>query len=251
MITNYSALIIDDEIENIQLLEIYIKKYCKEINEIHFCTTIEEGVDKYLEFHPNILFLDIHLGELSTSFTLLENCRTDESEIIFISSYEEYALKAISFNVTAYLIKPLLSNQLVAAVQKAIRNLELKSSYNQNLHQIAISNPKNSSLIAVASIEKIEFIHTDDIVYLEADGRYTLFYLRSGKAVVSCKNIGEYEKNLDQNIFFRVHYKYILNLYRVVNINKAAGNYCEMVTGKLIPIAKRRQELLFKFLNLK
>lgn len=100
-------------------LEIYIKKYCKEINEIHFCTTIEEGVDKYLEFHPNILFLDIHLGELSTSFTLLENCRTDESEIIFISSYEEYALKAISFNVTAYLIKPLLSNQLVAVVLKS------------------------------------------------------------------------------------------------------------------------------------
>ena len=96
--TNYTALLLDDEVENIDLLEIYLKKYCDIFCTIYKATTLEEAISLCLEHKPDILFLDINLGEEKNSFTLLDNCVTDDNEIIFISSYNEYALKAIKKN---------------------------------------------------------------------------------------------------------------------------------------------------------
>lgn len=249
--SNYSALIIDDEIENIQLLKIFIEKYCKEINIIYTGTTLDKATELCLIHKPQILFLDIKLDDSSTSFTLLENCKDINAEVIFVSSYEEYALKAISLNATAYLMKPVQTTELVNAVSKAIHNIETKKLFQESISKTEIAPSAKLNIIFVPSVNKIDFVRIDEILYLEADGRYTVFHLITGITVVAVKNIGEYEKLLDQNIFFRTHHHYIININMVTNINKSQGNFCELNNGKSIPIAKRRQEQLYKFLNLK
>ena len=94
-------------------------------------------------------------------------------------------------------------------------------------------------------------LNTSEILYLEADGKYTVFYMSDNTKKVVSKNIGEYEKTLPDSIFFRIHHKYIVNLKKVLKINRSDGNYCQLLNGKTLSIAKRRQEELRKFLNLK
>lgn len=249
--STYSALIIDDEIENVELLKIFIQKYCKQITTIYYGTSLSEATNLYLEHKPNILFLDILLGNESNSFTFIENCCVNNSEVIFVSSYEEYALKAISFNVAAYLVKPIQIEQLVKAVDKAVENLQIKNIIQNFSEKNNFHKSDQSNIIYIPSVNKIDFIHDNEIIYLEAEGRYTVFHLLDNKKITAVKNIGEYEKTLNSSVFFRVHHKYIVNLNMILNINKAAGNYCEMKNKIAIPIAKRRQEELYKFLKIK
>jgi two-component system LytT family response regulator len=248
---NLKALILDDDKDNIDLLEIYLKKYCNFFCNIYKATSLEEGIYLCLEHKPDILFLDIDLGEEKNSFTLIENCLTDCNEIIFISSYNEYALKAIKINACAYLMKPIIPSELVQAVDKSIKNIENKKliKYANQLSDDAIS--KNQNIIAIASIEKIDLIKVNEIAYCQADGKYTRFFLKNGTEYTSSRNIGEYEQLLQNPSFFRVHHKYIVNIKAIISVNKKDGFYCELKGGKTIPIAKRRQEAFNKFLRLK
>jgi two-component system LytT family response regulator len=244
--TNYSALIVDDEIENIQLLELYLKKYFKQIDTLFSATTISEGIELFLVHKPSVLFLDIDLGSGNSSFTLLENYDTSSSKIIFISSYEEFALKAVNMEVLAYLLKPLKTNEFIASVSKAIEKL--------NDESITLSSKapaRNSNLIAIASIDKIELIPIDEILYCSADGKYTLFYTLSNKIYTSSRNLGEYQELLDYNSFFRIHHKHIVNINFVKAINKTEGYFCEMSNHDQLPISVRKQEEFNRFIRLK
>ncbi|MFT6065450.1 MAG: two-component system LytT family response regulator [Paraglaciecola sp.] len=114
-----------------------------------------------------------------------------------------------------------------------------------------MSSVINENLIALPNIHSIEFVDTQDILYLEADGNYTIFHLVDNITKVVSKNIGGYEKVLPINFFFRIHHKYIINFNKVSLISKTDGYYCELNNGEALPVAKRRQEELRKFLKLK
>lgn len=245
----YSALIVDDEIENSNLLKLYIQKYCKSIEALYTAHDVNGAIDQYLEHYPDILMLDIELESNTNSFQILEKIPNTNAEIIFVTSHKDYAIKAINaVKTAAYLVKPVKPADLIVAIDKAIKNIELK----QNSNAINTTNQQQyAEFVAIPSSNKIDIIHPEDIVYVEADGRYTIFHLTNGSHKIASRNLGEYEKQLDPQQFFRIHHGYIVNLNMVININKSAGNYCELLNGKALPIAKRRQEKLHRFLRVK
>lgn len=246
---NHSVLIVDDESDNIELLKIYLKKYCKSVDTIYTETTVEGAIESYCEHYPDILLLDIELGNDVTSFNILEALPNLLAEIVFITSHTEYAIKAINkVKPAAYLIKPIKPTDLIMAMDKVVSAIFNKKS--QSILKDQNAN-KYLNFVAIPSSNKIEVIHTEDIVYLQANGRYTTFFLLDGTQKVASRNLGEYEKQLDPNLFFRIHHSYIVNLNMVLNINKSAGNYCELSNKQSLPIAKRRQEQLHRFLKIK
>lgn len=245
----FKALIVDDEMENLTLLKILLTKLCKDdVKVVAQASNVEDAIEAYLKHKPDILFLDISLGESKTSFEIIESIENLESEIIFITSFDEFALKAIKHNVSSYLLKPLRQNELVNAVEKAVENCRDKDIIKSKFRR---SSKRSSELIAIPTVNNIELIRIEDVVYLEADGRYTIFYTTDGSTRIASRNLGEYEKIFNPNDFFRIHNRYLVNLNMVININKAAGNYCELLNNKALPIAKRRYEELNEFLNLK
>jgi two-component system LytT family response regulator len=246
----YRAIIIDDEQDSIDLLKIYLKKYCPKIEACSSATNVEDGIKLYYEEDPDIMFLDIELRD-ENSFEIIESISDLNCEIIFVSSYEQYALNAISYNITGYVLKPIEAKSLTKNVNKAIESIELKKHI-ESLEDEKLKNiVKTSSLIAIPSSTKIELLRSSDIIYAQADGRYTVFHLVNGESKVTTCNIGEYEKKLNPTEFVRIHHSYMVNLNMVKRIDVVGGYYCEMLNNKSLPIAKRKRDKLQRILKLK
>lgn len=249
-----NAIVIDDEINNVDLLVHFITKYCPQVNIIAQATTKTEGIALINKLKPQLIFLDIMLDE-GTGFDLLETIEVTNVKVIFVTAFDEYAVKAFKFNAVDYLLKPIEIDELVFAVNKSIADIE-KEQYTepkqlQNLYKSVTNNNLPLNLIAVPSTDKIDFIKIEDIIYLKSEGRYTIFNLKNNKQLVATKNLGEYENMLNANVFFRIHNSYLINLTKVTSINKVGGNYCVMENSEQLPIAKRRQDKLHRFLKIK
>jgi two-component system LytT family response regulator len=246
----FDALIVEDEQEHMDLLTLLLAQYCEEINLIGKARSIEEAKAILKESKPEIIFLDMNLnGE--NSFRILEKvANLQEVEIIVTSSHREYAIEAFKHLATDYILKPLKPEELMLSLKKAKRNIELRklaASKNQEL-------PKNNAplkFLAIPSMEDVEIVPIDQLVYLESDGRYTIFHMHDKTSKIASKNLGEYEKLLSRNNFFRIHHSLLVNMDFALNIHKKDGNYLKMKTQKYLPISKRRINSLYKFLNLK
>lgn len=246
----YKAYIVDDEADNIELLNYFLKKYCLNIEIIGESNTFQDCVDDLKVLKPEILFLDIKLNN-KNAFDILDIIDASESEIIFVTAYEEFALKAFKYNAIDYVLKPISIEDLIVSVNKAILRIEEKKMFeNQTLNNFASSKNTSSSVITISSIDKIEIIKKTDILFCKSDGRYTTLYLKDKTEVLACKNLGEFENQLKEENFFRIHNSFLVNINYVKNINKRVGYYCEMLNGAFLPIAKRRYQSFNTFINL-
>ena len=245
----FTCVIIEDDLDHIEILKIFLQNFCKEIKIMGSAETISDAKKILNELKPDIIFLDMELDGKS-SFRILEeiNC-LQEAEIIIISSHSEYALKAFEYMAVDFILKPLKPESLMLAVKKAKNNIELKMlSSMKNVEQDSNIVIKQ---LAIPSVESVEIIQVNQVLYLESDGRYTLFHLKDNSSVIASKNLGEYEKLLGNNHFFRIHHSLLVNMDYAVNIHKKDGNYLQLTSQKYLPISKRRVNSLYRFLNLR
>jgi two-component system LytT family response regulator len=240
----YSALLLDDNQDNNDLLKRYLNKCCPEIEPIFMACNLIDAFEIVQNHTINIFILDIDLGDGSTSFNFLENSKINEPEIIFISSFKDFAIETINYNAKAFLVKPLKIENLLPAVNKIINNIE------NRLKLVDLATLKNNKFIAISSLDKIDIILCDDIISCSADGKYTVFQTVQNKTYVSSRNLGEYERLFDPNQFYRIHHKHIVNLKHIVCINKTTGFYCDLSNGKNLPISKRKRDEIKKYLRL-
>lgn len=251
-----TALIIDDEENNTALLDYFIGKYCPEITKTIIVNSIEEAWKQYAEVSRqiNLIFIDIELNNGNSGFDFLNTIDCESVQIIFVTAYDEYAIRAFKYNAVDYLVKPLNIEDLQLAVKNACKRIEkgVKQQLNQLLQDAEWKRMfKPSKFIAVASTNKIEILAKDDIVHIRSDGKYTTFYTLTEK-YESSRNIGEYEQLLlNDELFIRVHHSHIVNLNFVKQINKDAGWTCLMEGDFLITVSRRKQDELTKALHLK
>jgi two-component system LytT family response regulator len=247
----YTCVIIDDEKSNLNLLKHFITNFLPNLKIIGEAFTVEEGIDTINSLKPEILFLDIQLNE-KNAFDILNNLDLGEFEVIFVTAFENYAVRAFKYNAIDYVLKPIIIDDLVLAAKKCIRRIEEKKSLvikdNSFDKKKASYSPK---FLYLPSLNKVDLIKIEEIVFCKSDGRYTSFFLKNNEEVVACKNLGQFEDLLDKTSFFRIHHSYIINLNYLISINKNKGYYCEMIDNIYLPVAKRRQESLCSFLKSK
>ena len=199
-------------------------------------------------------FLDILLDR-DNSFHLLENLEKTSFHIIFTTAYDEFAIKAFRYNATDYLLKPIVIDELVKAVDRVEEQIHKKEFvHREQIKQLSESILKKQPLnyLTVSGMDRVDFIQPEDIIYLKSAGHYTEFYLQDKKRkIISSRPIGEYETILPQDRFYRIHNSFLINLGALININKKAGNYCELTNGVSLPISRRRFEGLIKLMRLK
>lgn len=244
------AVIVDDEISNIENLTILLNTYCPKITVAGTATNVEQALRVISETNPSILFLDIQMPGKG-GFDLLKSMAAPDFEIIFVTAYDQYAIQAIKFSAIDYLLKPINIDELVMAVDRAIVNA-VKKKQNERLENLirTISN-KNQLRIAIPGHKETLFISPETILFCKSDNNYTHFYLKDGHKHTSSKPIFEYEELLSPYGFIRCHQSYLVNSVFIKSWIKVDGDRLLIEGGHEIPVSRNSKEKLKQAIGIK
>jgi len=241
------TIIIDDELDAITIIRSFLKTYCSDIEIVGEAVNISEAVKMILSSNPQLILLDIQLNG-ATGFDILDKFSNPNFQVIFITAHDAFALKAFQYNAIHYLLKPIDPNKLVQALNKVRINIQKDQLYQQRLSNL-IQNYQSKKLdkITLSTAEGLTFVRLEEILYLQSDVNYTLFFLQNGEKIIVSKSLKDYEKLLPEHQFFRIHQSYLVNIQYVKKVLKEDGGSVLMLSGKQLPISRRKKEA---FLNL-
>ena len=244
-----NAIIIDDEPACIELLGLMLTKYHPEVEVLARAGSMTSGLTeiKKHEAGLHLLFLDIQM-QGGDGFSLLQQLETPRFKIIFITAFDQFAIKAIKFSALDYLLKPIDREELAEAIKKAGSAYPVRNAKIGNL-QSGLKRQKPFDKLAVATHTDIRFISLDNISFMESDNNYTSIYLDDGTRLVSSKNIGHYESLLEDNNFLRVSNTNLVNLKKVLRFIKSKSGTLELEDGRLIQVSSAKKEKLLRTLD--
>ena len=246
---SFKAIIIDDEPKLREVLKIKLSSYCENIELIGTASNIEEAYNLIQEYKPNLIFLDISMPG-GSGFDLLDRFETIDFEIIFVTGFDEFALDALKLSAVDYLLKPVDSDSLIKAVEKAKNNIltDYKAQRFDVLKHNTNLSDSNDVKISVPGINSYDFFKLSDIVRCEGWQKYTKIFLDNGECIVSSYNIGIYKNILEKHDFFSTHKSHIINVDKIKKYSKEG--IIVMNDGSEVPVARRRkEEFLEKILN--
>lgn len=237
------AVVIDD-IESIRKNNMgTIKANCPNVSVIGQADSVASGIALIQQFSPDLVFLDVEMPD-GTGFDLLQKLSPINFKVIFITGYEDFAIRAIRFSAIDYLLKPLDAGELVEAVKKA------EESFNKEIFETKLNNlfanmqqPKGLQKLVLKTADKIYSVNIEDIVSCESDKNYTTFnFINAPKLVVST-SLKEYETLLSPYNFFRTHKSYLINMAYFDHFIKTEGGNTIVMQNKLkVPLSVRKKE---------
>jgi two-component system LytT family response regulator len=241
------TLIIDDEKNNRRKIRELLENHFPNVQLVGEAEGVKTGLESIVNHSPDLILLDIRLMD-GDAFDLLNQVGKVNFKIIFITAYEEYALKAIKFSALDYLLKPVLLDDLKAAIAKA----ENQIMNELNLKLLELSNNLNASQnkrIVLKTVEKLHFVPVQDIMRCEADRNYTTFFLTDNKKIVVSGSIKDYEDILCEQGFYRLHKSHIVNLTYIKSYEKADGGTVILTDGSHVPVAVRKKNQLIELFS--
>lgn len=241
-----NSIIIDDEPGNIITLSELLKAYCPEVSVIGTAPDPRKGADLIDELSPALVFLDIEMP-YGNAFDMLDKLAPVKFEVIFITAFNSYAIKAFKYAALDYILKPVNINELKDAVQKVSTRLEEKtmnSRINFLLSNLKQENPV-SQKIGLPTSDGFLFEYLDNIMHIQAEGSYCSVFIKGKKKELVSKNLKEFEDILPSSVFCRVHHSYIININFVKKYYKGRGGYVEMEDGASIEISVRKKNSFF------
>lgn len=245
------ALIIDDEKNNRENLNQLLTKYCPQVSIIGLAGSVDEAYQLIQKEDPDLIFLDIKMPE-KNGFELLEMLPKINFEVIVVTAYDQYAIKAIKYCALDYLLKPINYLELIQAVNNASKSIHNKK---ENLQlKMLVENLRTQNKpdkIALPSFDKVDFYKIEEIVRCESENNYTHFYLKSLSKITISKTLKEIEELLAFHDFIRVHQSHLINKNHIMSFLKHDGGYFVMADKSEIPISRNRKQEILKLLNLK
>lgn len=245
-----TAIIVDDENAASQALKKLLDQHCPQLNVLTICNSPFQALEEIQNLQPSLLFLDIEMPGMN-GFELLAKLENKNTEVIFTTAFNQYAIRAIQFSALDYLLKPILAEDLVNAVSR----FELRKKSMSTLEQMKlllenIKNPKSHlHRLAIPTFDGLILLDLQDVIRLEAEGSYTRFISGKGQFLVS-KGLKEYDDLLAESDFIRVHHGHLINLYFVNKYVKSDGGYLVMKDGSTVPVsARKKAEVLERLSN--
>lgn len=241
-----SAIIIDDEQNNIDNLEILLQQHCPQVSIIAKSLNAVDGAANIVQLHPDIVFLDIQMPG-KNGFDLLQSLQSYQFELIFVTAYDKYGIQAVKFSALDYLLKPINTDELKNAVNKAIyRSNEKKQNKKLENLLLVLENQQQRDLhrIVLTSAKETRFIKTAEIIHCESSNNYTTFFLVSGEKIMVSKPIFEYEEILSAYGFIRCHQSHLVNKIHIRSLVKEDGGYLLLADNKQVPISRLKKEFV-------
>ncbi len=244
-----STIIIDDEAKGRSVLHELITRYCNNVEVVATASNGIEGLKAIKQFSPDCILLDIQMPRMD-GFAMLNEMENYPCEIIFVTAHNEYAIKAFKYAAFDYLLKPVDPKDLQEAFERLQKKILLpQSPRRMSLLKSIIQQPHQApSKITISSSAGITIINIAEIVYLQAEGPYTFFFLANGEKLVASVNLQKYEELLAEHFFFRTHHSYLVNLNHIKKYNKAENNIL-LSNGHLVDVSKRKKDEFLQILS--
>ncbi|MCL7753159.1 LytTR family DNA-binding domain-containing protein [Polaribacter sp. Z022] len=244
----FTSFVVEDNSLALDMLVNDLSNYHKEIEVIGTAKSVIEAAKLLQQKQPDILFLDIMLGD-GTGFDLLEIFPNLKSKIIFVTASDEYAIRAFKFAAIDYILKPYSNDDLSSSIQKVKQQIEPQKEQ-LNILKEAINN-QNSILnrISLYTQDKIIIVNTDEIIRCQSDNNYTTFYLKDASKILVSKTLKYYADLLKNNGFIRVHQSHLINKLEIKEYIKSDGGYIILNNNTNIPVSVRKKADVINFLK--
>ena len=239
------VVIIDDEISGRNVIRQYLSLYCENVEIIGEADSVKSGTELLTNESPDIVFLDIQMQD-GTGFNILEALPERNFKVIFVTSFDQFALKAIKFCAADYILKPVDPDEFVEAVERVQADLEKQNLADNRIDEM-LTNMSNFSKVGLPTADGVKFVKVDDIVRCEADGSYTTVFMNDGDKILISKNLKTYEELFVDNKFLRVHKSHLINISHVDKYVNSGGDGGSVVMsdGSTVEVSRcKKDELL-------
>jgi two-component system LytT family response regulator len=245
------AILVDDEQDSREILANYLSKYCQDVILLDKCDSVKTALASIDKHQPEIVFLDIEMP-YGNGFDLLDQVKEVNFETIFVTAYDNYAIKALNQSAAYYLLKPIDIEELITAVEK-IKIERINKDYIEH-SKILIDNIRNQSVhpakLMLPTLEGFEIVETNEILYCEADNNLTRFYLTDGRKLLICRTLKYFDDILGGHQFFRIHRSYLINIDYVIRYTKGKGGFITLKNQRQLEVSpKKKAQFLQAFQN--
>ncbi|MDF1696049.1 MAG: LytTR family DNA-binding domain-containing protein [Saprospiraceae bacterium] len=243
------TIIIDDERSSLESLEFELTNYCDDVTVVAKYNDPLLAINEIHKHTPDLLFLDIEMPGLN-GFEFLQKLDNRNFDVVFVTAYDQFAIRAFEFNAIGYIMKPVRKNKLIQAVNKVRSNRDHQfdnqklSALIQNIH---VQGAGQLDRVALPTGEGYSLVKVDDITYLQAESNYTWVFIADGSKYLVAKTLKDVTTLINRTQFFRAHKSYFVNLNHVQRYIRGQGGYLVMVSGEQIPVSRsQRNDLLIK-----
>jgi len=243
------TIIVEDEKEGRDYLISIINNFCPSLTIVDVCSNANEAILSISEKAPDLVLMDIEMPG-GNGFEVLGKIENRNFNIIFITAYDEYALKAIKFSAIDYLLKPIDKEELLAAIQRCNLVSKRDNMRITNLVQEKKDRISKFKKIILFNGDDYEIVELEKIIRCESNKNYTKFYFSNNKQITVSKTIKEFESLLEEFDFFRVNKFCLINIHHIKKVSKNDGGVLLMSDNETIPISPLFKAKLFSILDL-
>lgn len=238
------AILVDDEPDGIRTLNKLLQLNCPDVEIIATCTDAFHAQQKVTQLAPDLVFLDIQMpGKSGLDF--LKELPERNFEVIIVTAHNDYVLHALQLSAIDYLMKPVDDDKLVEAVQRARKRIDQNKFHEPTetlLFNLSKAGSPSEMRLCLPSLKGFTIVMLQDIVYCEAQRSYTVFHLTNKKSIIVSKPLFDYDRLLENTIFFRVHKSFLINMLHVSEYIRSEGGTVMMSNGKSIEVSRRKKD---------
>lgn len=233
------TLLIDDDLAILVLLENLLKNEFPAIQVIGKAKSVAEGIELIDTLKPDLIFLDIEFPD-GDGFKILDTVSYNDFETIFISSHDQFAMKAFEYSALHYLKKPIVVPEVREALYR-FNSGDDESNVSTQISKIKDGLIDREPKLIIPTTEGLDIIKIKNIKRCEASDVYTIFHMVDGKNYMASKSLNNYEKLLNDMHFFRIHSKHLVNMQYIVNYIKGKGGYVVLEQGDEVEVSVRKK----------
>ncbi len=241
------SVIIDDEVKSISSLEKLLQRYVPNLSVEGTANSVQEAIRLIDEAEPELVFLDINMPD-GTGFDVLEKVSFKQFEVIFVTAYDSYAVKAFEFSAIHYLLKPVSYIELQKAIQR-YEQIKSESALEERISVFRESFDQKPRKIILPTSDGLNIVDIETIIRCEADSNYTIFYLQNAQKEIVSKSLNNFDKLLSDLHFIRVHNKHLINLKHINKYVKGKSGYVIMNDGEHVYVSESRKKAFIEALK--